>query len=125
MGAFGGSAGETWKYRPEYQTGKDGIYYSFLSDNSGFFTVNTRGSVLFYNDRRIASATGVETASNFHKYFPKKQDDASSAALYAKASAISTDTVGAPQDADGYQNNLKDYQKKFFHFVLIYYLFPY
>jgi hypothetical protein len=112
LGAFGGSAGETWKYRPEYQTGKDGIYYSFLSDNSGFFKVNTRGSVLFYNDRKIASATGVEIASNFHKYYPKKQDDESSAVLYAKANAISTDTIGAPQDADGYQNNLKDLYKR-------------
>jgi hypothetical protein len=112
MGAFGGSAGETWKYRPEYQTGKDGIYYSFLSDNSGFFTVNTRGSVLFYNDRRISSATGAEVVSDFHKYYPKKQEDASSAVLYAKTNAIITDAVGAPQDADGYQNNLKDLYKR-------------
>ena len=116
LGAFGGSAGETWRFRPEYQQGKDGAYYAFLSDNSGFLTVSAPASQLFYNDGRYASANAaskstVLLASNYHKYYPQKQDDKNSRVWYANKTKISQDSVGV-EDEDGNQNNLKSLHER-------------
>ncbi len=65
-----------------------------MADNSGFMTVNAPASQLFYNDRTFASANAaqrstVKIASDFHKYYPQKQADASSRVWYANPSKIS------------------------------------
>jgi hypothetical protein len=112
MGAFGGKESDTWQYRPEYKTEKDGAYYAFLSDNSGFLTVNERASQLFYNDGTYANANvagkaTVLLASNYHKYYPQKQDAKSTRIWYADKVKIANDKVGI-DDGDGHTNNLKD-----------------
>jgi hypothetical protein len=116
LGAFGGTSSESWEFRPEYKKGKDGVYYSFLADNSGFMTVNAPASQLFYNDRTFASANAaqrstVKIASDFHKYYPQKQTDASSRVWYANPSKVSADEVGI-SDVDGNMNNLKSLQER-------------
>jgi hypothetical protein len=116
MGAFGGKESDTWQYRPEYKTGKDGVYYAFLADNSGFLTVNERASQLFYNDGTYASANAagkstVLLASNYHKYYPQKQDAKSTGIWYADKVKIANDEVGV-NDGDGHRNNLKDLQTR-------------
>ena len=112
LGAFGGSPGETWVYRPEYKAGKDGAYYAFLSDNSGFLTVNAPSSQLFYNDKTYANANAagkstVKLASDYHKYNPQRQSDRSSRVWYADTDKIAKDDVGV-KDIDGNANNLKN-----------------
>lgn len=116
LGAFGGTSSEAWEFRPEYKKGKDGIYYAFLADNSGFMTVNAPASQLFYNDRTFASANAaqrstVKIARDFHKYYPQKQADASSRVWYANPSKISEDSVGIT-DVDGNKNNLKSLHER-------------
>jgi len=116
LGAFGGSSSETWAYRPEYKKGKDGIYYAFLADNSGFLTVNARSSQLFYNDNAFANATAasrstVVLASTYHKYYPRKQEDNSTRVWYADKTKVGQDSVGVADD-DGYKNNIKDLHKR-------------
>lgn len=111
LGAFGGSSGESWTYRPEYKSGKDGAYYAFLADNSGFLTVNAPSSQLFYNDGTFTNANAagkstVKLVSDYHKYYPQKQEDKSSRVWYADKTKISTDSVGV-EDQQGYKNNLK------------------
>ena len=116
LGAFGGTSSDAWEFRPEYKKGKDGIYYAFLADNSGFMTVNAPASQLFYNDRTFASANAaqrstVKIASDYHKYYPQKQTDASSRVWYANPSKVSADEVGI-SDVDGNMNNLKSLQER-------------
>ena len=116
MGAFGGKESDTWQYRPEYKTEKDGVYYAFLSDNSGFLTVNERASQLFYNDGTYANANvagkaTVLLASNYHKYYPQKQDTKSTRIWYADKVKIANDKVGI-DDGDGHTNNLKDLHER-------------
>lgn len=116
LGAFGGNSGETWKYRPEYQSGKDGVYYSFISDSSGFLTVNARASQLFYNDGAFANANAagkstVLIASDYHKYIPQKQENEITKVWYADKVKISGDSVGVV-DSDGNTNNLKNLQER-------------
>lgn len=116
MGAFGGSSAESWEFRPEYKKGKDGVYYAFLADNSGFMTVNAPASQLFYNDRTFASANAaqrstVKIVTDYHKYYPQKQTDASSRVWYANPSKVSQDAVGV-DDVDGNKNNLKSLQER-------------
>ena len=116
LGAFGGKGGEEWVYRPEYQKGKDGAYYAFLSDSAGFLTVNARASQLFYNDRVFTSAIAaskstVLIASDYHKYYPQKQQDATSAVLYATGPKIAEDSIGV-EDVDGNLNNLKSLHER-------------
>jgi hypothetical protein len=116
LGAFGGKESDTWQYRPEYKTGNDGAYYAFLADNSGFLTVNARASQLFYNDGTYANANAagkatVLLASNYHKYYPQKQDANSTRIWYADKVKIANDEVGV-NDGDGHRNNLKDLQTR-------------
>ena len=116
LGIGGGSSAETWEFRPEYKRGKDGVYYAFLADNSGFMTVNAPASQLFYNDRTFATANAasrstVKIASDYHKYYPQKQTDASSRVWYANPSKISEDSVGV-EDVDGNKNNLKSLHER-------------
>lgn len=116
LGAFGGTSAESWEFRPEYKRGKDGVYYAFLADNSGFLTVNAPASQLFYNDRAFATANAasrstVKIVSDFHKYYPQKQTDASSRVWYANPSKISEDSVGV-EDVDGNNNNLKSLHER-------------
>jgi len=116
LGAFGGTSSDAWEFRPEYKKGKDGIYYAFLADNSGFMTVNAPASQLFYNDRTFASANAaqrstVKIASDYHKYYPQKQTDASSRVWYANPSKVSADEIGV-SDVDGNMNNLKSLQER-------------
>lgn len=116
MGAFGGKESDTWQYRPEYKTGNDGAYYAFLADNSGFLTVNERASQLFYNDGTYANANvagkaTVLLASNYHKYYPQKQDTKSTRIWYADKVKIANDKVGI-DDGDGHTNNLKDLHER-------------
>jgi|688.fasta_scaffold21471_5 hypothetical protein len=103
LGAFGGSVGETWKYRPEYETGKEGIYYSFLNDRSGLLkTTAYNQPQTFYNDRY--ATTGTQTggtspignlgASDYHKYYPAKQDPRDTSTQYAPSVKIQMDSVG-------------------------------
>lgn len=112
MGAFGGKPSDAWEFRPEYKKQKDGAYYAFLSDNSGFLTVNERASQLFYNDRTFATANAasrstVKIVSDYHKYYPQKQTDASSRVWYADPAKISSENIGI-KDVDGNNNNLKN-----------------
>jgi hypothetical protein len=112
LGIFGGKESDTWKFRPEYKTKENGAYYAFLADKSGFLTVNERASQLFYNDGTYANANAagkatVLLASNYHKYYPQKQDVKSTRIWYADKVKITNDKVGV-KDGDTHTNNLKD-----------------
>jgi len=116
LGIFGGKESDTWKFRPEYKTKENGAYYAFLSDNSGFLTVKERASQLFYNDGTYANANAVGKAtvllaSNYHKYYPQKQQDKSTRIWYADKVKIANDEVGV-KDEDTHTNNLKDLHKR-------------
>jgi len=103
LGAFGGNPGETWKYRPEYESGKEGIYYSFLSDRAGLLKVTKYNQPqLFYNDQY--AKTGQQSGGNkpsgdlspsyFHKYYPSKTDPTDKATEYASRFKIQKDSIG-------------------------------
>ena len=115
LGAFGGENSDTWQFRPEYKTGKDGAYYAFLADNSKFLTVDMPASSPFYNngiDENTTTAKSVtKTVSEFHRYYPKKQEDENSKVWYADDVKISADNVGVA-DEDGNSNNLKDLHER-------------
>jgi hypothetical protein len=139
MGAFGGSTGTSWKFRPEYQVNKNGIYYVFLSDTAGFMYENRAASPDFYNDNFLdigrsesnlkkLNDVGVGT---YHKYFPtkpypdntngsvgesyyasKQQIIANATTEFTKTKNLGPKSIGAPIDVDGYQNNLIDRYRK-------------
>jgi hypothetical protein len=103
LGAFGGSTGETWKYRPEYGTGKNGIYYAFLEDKAGLMkTPQFRQPQLFYNDAYARTGqnsggtrpTGDLGPSNFHKYYPSRTDPENKSTEYTSTQRIQNDSIG-------------------------------
>jgi hypothetical protein len=104
LGAFGGSTADTWQYRPEYKTGKDGAYYAFLADNSTFLKTPQSSIALFYNDEPNIQFDGL--VKNYHKYSPQRQDKFETRVWYADDVKISDDAVGVA-DSNGDKNNLK------------------
>jgi hypothetical protein len=97
MGAFGGSAGETWKYRPEYQTGKDGIYYSFLDDGRGFLNTTTTAYPEFYNGEMTVESGVKKAYIDFHKYWPASSNAGGAYAtkkIYASSDDVKNKIVG-------------------------------
>jgi hypothetical protein len=108
-GAFGGDTGTTWAYRPEYKTGKDGVYYAFLSDNSTLLKTPQRTVGLFYNDEPSMTIDG--TVKTYHKYSPQRQDAVETRVWYADDFKVSADNVGVV-DSNGIKNDLKSLHKK-------------
>lgn len=110
LGAFGGSEKDIWQYRPEYKTGKDGAYYAFLTDNSGFLKAKTPAYPIFYNGKIDYNSPSEKLASDFHKYAPAAPDGSAGvyqvARLYASATDIKDDTIGM------YGNNINNLYDK-------------
>lgn len=105
MGAFGGKESDTWQYRPEYKTEKDGAYYAFLSDNSTLLKTPQSSISVFYNDEPTMQFDGL--VKNYHKYSPQRQEKQETRVWYADDDKIRNEVVGT-KDTNGNINNLKD-----------------
>ena len=110
LGAFGGSEKDIWQYRPEYKNGKDGAYYAFLTDNSGFLKLKTPAYPMFYNGTIDYNTTPEKRVSEFHKYAPAAPDGSAGeyqvARLYASIDDVKNDTIGM------YGNNINNLYDK-------------
>ena len=109
LGAFGGSEKDIWQYRPEYKTGKDGAYYAFLTDNSGFLKTKEMPIKIFYNDPVVIMSSG--TVRTYHRYIPQRQDKLETRIWYADNDKISKDKVDITY-SNGETYNLKDLHKR-------------
>jgi len=105
LGAFGGKESDTWQYRPEYKTEKDGAYYAFLSDNSTLLKTPQSSISVFYNDEPTMQFDGL--VKNYHKYSPQRQEKQETRVWYADDDKIRNEVVGT-KDTNGNINNLKD-----------------
>jgi hypothetical protein len=102
MGAFGGSVEETWKYRPEYSANKEGIYFKFKNDASGFLSTTTKTGKYqqYYNGPITLTPDAISKVSAFHKYSPDYDTTSGGnyptkkGALYAGPDDIAQETVG-------------------------------
>jgi hypothetical protein len=110
LGAFRGTPSNTWVYRPEYPTGGQGIYYTFLNDKAGLLkTTQYNQPREFYND--AYSRTGISSGgrkpygdvgpSYYHKYYPSETDTDDKSKEYAPKQKIQQDRAGSG-------NNIKD-----------------
>jgi hypothetical protein len=114
MGAFGGSAGTTWEFRPEYSKGLKGMYYKFLQDGNGFLTVKTVATPEFYNGKIQNTNPEDKQVTKFHKYYPEYETKISPAAgqvqdnAYADKTSIVQNTVGSSGN-----NIITKYEKMF------------
>lgn len=112
LGAFKGSPGSQWAFRPEYMSGGEtGIFFKFLEDRNGFLSVSSRTYPTFYNGRYQSNGTVVIRARDFHNYTPLEKTTVGTVptiegSLYASIEAIQSDTVGLKG------NNIKDIYKK-------------
>lgn len=100
LGAFRGSPGSQWAFRPEYMSGGEtGIFFKFWEDKSGYLSVTTRSYPRFYNGRYESSGTVTVRAADFHVYTPLEKTTVGTIPtvegnLYASITAIQSDTVG-------------------------------
>ena len=114
MGAFGGNAANTWKYRPEYATntgGKtSGVYFSFLDPTAGLLNVKSTPSSIFYNDPRT-SATDEILVTQFHRYTPSKTEQRDKSNWYAPTEKLKPNPVqiGTKTNQDGVVNPNGEY----------------
>jgi len=71
LGAFGGTT-NTWTYRPEYSANKEGIYFKFKNDASGFLSTTTKTGKYqqYYNGPITLTPDAISKVSAFHKYSP-------------------------------------------------------
>lgn len=127
LGAFRGSVGNTWIYRPEYPTGGQGIYYTFRDDKAGMLKTPAYNQPQeFYNDAFARTGTrlggsrpvGDLGAKYYHKYYPSKTDPGDKSSEYASPQRIQRDDVGTTNfDIDRSTNrvlfnNIKDTYSK-------------
>ena len=101
LGAFGGTA-NTWVYRPEYSANKEGIYFKFKNDASGFLSTATKTGKYqqYYNGPITLTPDAISKVSAFHKYSPDYTTTSGGdyptkkGALYAGPEEIAQETVG-------------------------------
>lgn len=92
LGALNGTVDTKWVYRPEYLTGKQGVYYIFRSDTSGMFSQTVQKPSEFYNTG--PSQEKNLKAKNFHPYYPKDDATRTPGSYYADSAKVSVDAVG-------------------------------
>jgi hypothetical protein len=114
MGAFGGSPGTKWEFRPEYPTGLEGIYYKFLQDGNGFMTVKTVATSEFYNGKIQNTNPEDKRVTKFHKYYPEYQTKVSPAASEVQDNSYA-DKTDIVQKTVGFSGNniITKYEKMF------------
>jgi hypothetical protein len=101
LGAFGGTT-NTWTYRPEYSANKEGIYFKFKNDASGFLSTTTKTGKYqqYYNGPITLTPDAISKVSAFHKYSPDYDTTSGGnyptkkGALYAGPDEIAQETVG-------------------------------
>lgn len=101
LGAFGGKPEHSWVFRPEYMSEDttSGIYFKFLEDRNGYFTVSTRVYPEFYNGKYSSDSQSETKVTEFHRYTPSRKttngvmstDDGS---IYASITSVQQDKLG-------------------------------